>query len=99
MNYLRLLAQSVTRNDLLTLPQQTLDAGPDGTISKVLKIVFGVAGGISVLIISIGAFQYVISQGEPNSISKAKNTIIYALLGLIVCILAYAIVWFVAEKL
>ena len=66
--------------------------------SNALKIVFGIAGGISLIIMMIGAFQYVISQGEPQAINKAKNTIIYALIGLAVCALAFTIVGYVARN-
>lgn len=99
MNYFKLLAQAVTRDDLISLPQQTLEAGPDGSVSKALRIVFGLAGAVSVLIISIAAFQYVVSQGDAQSIAKARNTIIYALLGLVVCVLAFGIVTFVANNI
>ncbi len=99
MNYLRLLAQTITKDDLVSLPQHTLDARPDGTVSKALRLVFGFAGGISLIILMIASFQYVVSQGESSSIAKAKNAIIYALLGLFVCILAFSIVTFVTNKI
>lgn len=70
-----------------------------GTIANVLKLVFGVAGAVSVLIVTIGGFRYVISQGNPQETAKAKDTIIYALIGLVVCIFAFAITGFVVNKI
>jgi hypothetical protein len=46
-----------------------------------------------------GGIQYVISVGDSGKVAKAKNTIIYAVVGLIVAILSYAIVNFVISQL
>ncbi|HYH75066.1 MAG TPA: pilin [Candidatus Saccharimonadales bacterium] len=68
------------------------------TIDNVVGIVFSVLGTIAVLMIVIGGIQYITSKGEPGEMAKAKNTIIYALVGLVVCILAYTIVAFVIRN-
>lgn len=65
------------------------------TINSVKNIVFGLAGSLAFLFIVIGGVRYILSRGDPNATAQAKNTIIYALVGLIVTILAYAIVGFV----
>jgi hypothetical protein len=65
------------------------------TIEKILRIVIGITAAISVLFIAIGGVRYIISQGEPQAVSKAKSTIVYALIGLVVAIVAQAIVAFV----
>lgn len=75
------------------LPQ--VKAG-SATISVVLNIVFTVIGAISVLIIVLAGFKFITSSGRPEEVAKAKNTIIYAAVGLIVCIFAVTIVSFVA---
>ncbi len=49
--------------------------------------------------IVIGAARYVFAQGDPGNLTKARNTILYSLLGLVVCVFAYAIVGFVAARL
>lgn len=67
-------------------------------IANILPIVFGLAGALSVLFICYGGFKYVTSQGEPDKIQKAKDTVMYSVIGLVVSISAYAIVAFVTSK-
>ena len=74
-------------------------ASADSTIPNALKLVFAIAGAVAVLIVTIGGFRYVISQGNPQETAKAKDTIMYALIGLAVCIFAFAITGFVANSL
>jgi hypothetical protein len=64
-------------------------------IQMILSIVIGIVGALCLLFITIGGFRYILSQGDPGAIAKAKGTIVYALVGLIVVILAEAIVAFV----
>jgi hypothetical protein len=71
----------------------------DKSINTVLQTVFVVAGSIAVLIITIAGLFYVISLGNPQATKKAKDTILYALIGLGVCVFAYTIVRFVIGQL
>lgn len=68
-------------------------------IPTIMSIVFGLLGAIAVIIIIIAGFQYVLSQGSPEKTSKAKNTILYAVIGLVVCVSGVTIVSFVTGKL
>ena len=61
----------------------------------IINVALGVIGFVAVVFIIVGAVQYVTSSGEPGKITKAKNTIMYAVIGLVVALLAYAIVNFV----
>jgi hypothetical protein len=88
------LAQ-VSPPDISPLPQTTADSI---RIRTVLTIVFTTLGAISVLMIVIGGIKYSGSQGDPQGISKAKGTIIYAIVGLIVAIMAVSIVDFVLGR-
>ena len=54
-------------------------------------------GAVSVLMIIIGGFRYVISGGDSNGIQGAKNTIIYALVGLVIVLFSQIIVRFVLK--
>lgn len=66
-----------------------------GTITDVLLFI---VGAIAVIMIVVGGLRYVLSGGDSNAVSSAKNTILYAVVGLIVALLAYAIVrWVVGE--
>ena len=70
-----------------------------GTITTAMQIAFGFAGAIALLMVTLAALRYVASQGNPQETAKAKNTIMYSIIGLIVCIMALAIVTFVVDKL
>ena len=89
MNSFLLLASQI---DLSPLPK----AG-DGFIPKVLSVVIGVLAAVCLLFIVIGGFRYILSQGDPQGVAKAKGTILYALIGLAVVIIAQAIVTFVIK--
>ena len=65
------------------------------TLQTVLQIFFGIMGALAVLFVVIGGFRYTISAGDAEDMSKAKNTIIYAVVGLIVALFAEALVTFV----
>ena len=70
----------------------------EATIQTALSMVFVVTGAIAVMMVIIGAIKYAGSQGDPSQISKAKNTILYALVGLALSIFAVTIVSFVAGR-
>ena len=84
------------------IPQSVLEAaGCSGTtdnlpniIINVLNAVIGIAGLVAVIFVIIGGFQYMTSTGDPGKTKKAKDTILYAVIGLAVCALAFAIVNF-----
>ena len=61
-------------------------------IKNILLAVIGVAGFVAVIFIIVGGVNYMTSAGDTNKITKAKQTILYALIGLIICALAFAIV-------
>jgi hypothetical protein len=98
MQILKTIAAVLNENDLKTLPHANVGSSSD-TVAKVLQLVFGIAGAIALLIITIAALQYVLSQGNPQSTAKAKDTILYAVVGLVICVLAFSIVSFVANSL
>ena len=68
------------------------------TLATVLTIVFGITGAIAVLIITVAGIQLITSQGNPQSTAKARSTVIYAGVGLVVSILGAGIVRFVITK-
>lgn len=73
--------------------------GQDGIITKAARIVALITGVASVIMIIIGGFQYVIATGDPTNITNAKNTILYAIIGLIVALMAQAIITFVLVRI
>ena len=78
-----------------SLPKVT--AGPS-LISNVLSVVFAITGAISLLIITIAGFRFVISSGDSNRVAQARGAILYALIGLVITISGMAIVTFVLNK-
>lgn len=72
--------------------------GKDGIMTTVINFLLFFIGVISVIMIIYGGIQYSTSAGDSGKVTNAKNTILYAVVGLIVAILAYAIVNFVIES-
>jgi hypothetical protein cdivTM_30108 len=68
-------------------------------ITNIVNIMLYALGAIAVIMIVIGGIRYTTSNGDSNGIQSAKNTILYAVAGLVVAILAYAIVNFVVSNL
>lgn len=68
------------------------------TIRLVINVFSLIVGVISVIMIIIGGLKYITSGGESGNITGAKNTILYAIIGLVVVALAQVIVKFVLSK-
>ena len=64
-------------------------------ITNVINILSILVGAVSVIMLIVGGFRYIISNGDSNSTKGAKDTIMYALIGLIIVLFAQAIVRFV----
>ena len=63
--------------------------------SKIVNIFSIVVGAVAVIMIIFGGFRYITSGGDTNKVGGAKNTLIYAIVGLIIVALAQVIVHFV----
>ena len=61
-------------------------------IRQILNIVIGVLGLVCVIVIIIGGVNYMTSSGDAGKVKKGKDTILYGLIGLVICALAFAIV-------
>jgi hypothetical protein len=68
-------------------------------ITNVVNILLFIVGAVSVIIIVVGGLRYVTSGGANSAVSGAKNTILYAVVGVVVAFMAYAIVNFVVNQL
>jgi hypothetical protein len=69
-----------------------------GVIRNIINIFSIVVGAVSVIMIIIGGFRYIISNGDSNGVSGAKNTILYAIVGLVIVLFAQVIVRFVLTR-
>jgi len=67
-------------------------------IANIVNIFSIVVGIVAVIMIIIGGFKYITSSGDSNNISSAKNTIMYAIVGIVIAALAQVIVRFVLKR-
>lgn len=65
------------------------------TLSLIINVALGVIGFVAVVMIIMGGVQYTTSSGDAAKVTKAKNTILYGIVGLVIALLAFAIVNFV----
>ena len=69
--------------------------GANGVFKKITDVLLFIIGAVAVIMLVIGGIRYTISGGDQAQVTSAKNTILYAIVGIIVAILAYAIIGFV----
>ena len=70
----------------------------DSVIGNVLNAVYYMIGIAAVIAIIVGGIMYATSGGDSNQITKAKNVILYAVIGVIVTLLAFGITGFVIAR-
>ena len=97
-----IIKESLFRVAQAIIPKGELTDVPnkDGSIDIMVlfEIAFAFGGVIALIVITIASFQFVISQGDSARVAKARNAIIYAAIGLAVCILAFTIVQFTVNE-
>jgi hypothetical protein len=76
------------------LPNTTATVG-DG-IAHILEAAMGLIGGLSVIFLIFGGLLMVLSAGNPARFERGRETVLYAVVGIVVAIGAYSIVFFVA---
>ncbi len=86
-NYVGQLQGTGTKTDLLSI------------IQTIINVVIGLVGVIAVVVMIMGGISFITSQGDTNKVTKARNTILYGVVGLIVALLAFAIVNFVMSDM
>lgn len=76
-----------------------LPTGEAGTtVANILNITYFIAGIVAVIVIIIAGFFYVTSQGKPANVTKAKDAILYSVIGIVVIMLAFVITQFVVGR-
>jgi type IV secretion system pilin len=73
--------------------------GSTGIFHTIADTLIYLVGAVAVIMLIIGGLRYVISQGSKEGVASAKDTILYSVIGIVVAILAYAIVSFVTGSL
>ena len=71
-------------------------AQTESFIKSIVKTLVSLAGAVAVVFIVIGGYHYISSSGNPEKLDKAKRTLLYSGLGLVIVLAAYSIVNFVA---
>jgi hypothetical protein len=78
----------------------TCDTGSEllGYFSVISNTLIFLVGAIAVIMVIIGALRYVLSNGDSAGLKSAKDTILYALIGVVVAMISYALVQFVIAR-
>lgn len=85
-----------TKNGTVPIAQVGTEGGDlISTVTSILNGIIGVMGLVCVVVMIIGGVNYMTSAGDASKVKKGKDTILYGLIGLAICALAFMIVNFV----
>ena len=73
--------------------------GDSGVFKQITNTILYIVGIVAVIMLIIGGIKYVVSGGDAKKVTDAKNTVLYAIIGLVIAFLAFAIVNFVIAAL
>ena len=85
--------------DLICPSSQKTQSDATTTIKNILNTVYLYVGIISTIVIIIGSVFYITAQGDAAKLVKAKSTIIAAVIGLVITLMAFAITTFVTDAI
>ena len=97
MNYQHIKALAIA--NITPVKDPGGDTNLKDDVTKIINIVIGVLGIVCVVVIIIGGINYMTSSGDAGKVKKGKDTILYGVIGLVICALAFAIVNFVINSL
>lgn len=81
--------------DISGLPTTPADSN---TLKTILNVVLTISGAIAVLMVVVSGVRFITSQGNPSEVSKARNGIVFSIIGLLVIMFAFSIVNFVVFR-
>jgi TRAP-type C4-dicarboxylate transport system permease small subunit len=81
--------------DQINIPTTDLSSA---SVATILEVVFGILGSVAFLVIVIAGLRFVLSRGNAEAAGKARNTIIYAAVGLVIAMLAFSIVRIIVRE-
>ncbi len=73
--------------------------GPNGIITRLAQWLVWASGTIALVLIIIAGLMFIFSSGNAESAGRARNTVIYAIIGLVIAVVGQAIVSFVLNRL
>lgn len=82
-----------------TTPGKELTGSPDSYLNIFTNLLLYIAGAIAVIVIIIGGIRYITSTGDALRVKQAKDTILYGIVGLVVAIIAWALVNYIVDTL
>lgn len=74
-------------------------AGPNGILINVANLIAIIAGIVLVIMLIVAGIRYITSSGDSNGIQKAKDTIMHALIGLIVIVFARTLIAYLVSRI
>ena len=80
-------------------PKSNFFYGKNGVITKVVRLIALAVGVASVIMIMVGGIKFTMASGDPGNVKSAKDTVVFALVGLIIALIAGSIIQFVLNKL
>lgn len=89
LSHLTYVAQKVT------VPGLPTTSANDTTLRNVFSVVLALAGAVAVAFIVFGGIKYMLSQGDAGDIKQSKDTILYAIVGLIIVAISFMLVNYV----
>ena len=72
--------------------------GSGGTLQRVTRIVATITGAVAVIMMIVGGIMYIFSGGDSGKVNSAKNTVLYAAVGLVIIVLAQGLIVFILNK-
>ena len=93
------LCRGLNLGDDATCPDETSEEPVYNIINTIIDVFSIVVGAVSVIMIIIGGLRYITSSGDSSNVTAARNTILYAVVGLVIVIFAQTIVKFVVSRL
>ena len=93
---LKYLSQIRISEDELDIPTDV--EANDTTFLAVLETTFALLGVIAFLVIVIAGLRFILSQGDPDKSAKARNTVIYAVVGLVIAVSAFSLIRLITDR-
>ncbi|HRY59972.1 MAG TPA: hypothetical protein P5096_01180 [Patescibacteria group bacterium] len=103
---IKLISTSISASAILFASNKALavegfveEGGLANFVNTALNVLLGAAGFVAVIYVIMGGFNYVTSAGNPEKVATANKTIAYAIIGVVIIALAFALKSFVMSKL
>ena len=67
-------------------------------ISNIVRILIALSGSLAVIVLMVASIYYITAMGDPGRIKRAKDIILYTMVGLVLIIMSYAIITYIAGE-